>query len=293
MNLETTLEGLGALAHAGRMSVFRLLARRAPETVSAGDLARALDLKASTLSVYLSILTRAGLVRQERAGRFIRYGIDLDNLGQLVEHLVNDCGRGRPEILANLVGEAPRPTGLPAEDVCNVLFVCTGNSARSIFAEALLEQLGGGRFRAFSAGTSPYPALNPFTEEVLRAEGHDVSKYRPKPVDMFYEPNAPKMDFVFTVCDHAANEECPPLPGQPVSAHWGMADPVRLVGSVAEQALAFRQTYGGLQRRLEAFVALPFTRLNRLSLQRKLDAIGRSSGDIPSLRQVVLEDTDD
>lgn len=270
-------ETLTALGHPGRMAVFRLLARRAPDTVSAGELVQALGLKPSTLSVYVAILTRSGLVRQERDGRFLRYGINLENVGTLVEFLVNDCCRGRPELVANLPpGDAFEAAPQP-DRIFNVLFVCTGNSTRSIFAEAILEADGGGRFRAFSAGTSPYPELSRHTLEVLQANGHDASHLQPKNLDRFHELTAPKMDFVFTVCDRAANEECPPLPGQPVSAHWGMSDPVKVEGTPSEKALAFQEAYRMLKARLEAFMALPISTLSRLSLQRELDEIGRKA----------------
>lgn len=258
------------------MAVFRLLARRAPDTVSAGDLAAALNLKASTLSVYVGILTRAGLVRQLRMGRFIKYGIELDQIGVLVGFIVNDCCRGRPEVLTNLLPEAQvSDPARTATQPFNVLFVCTGNSARSIFAEAILNSLGAGRFHAYSPGTMPYAQLHPMTLEVLRAKGHDAANLFPKDIDTFHTVTAPKMDFVFTVCDHAANEDCPPRPGQPVSAHWGMIDPIKAEGSFAERALAFQQTYEMMYRRLAAFVALPIASLGRLSLQQELDQIGR------------------
>jgi protein-tyrosine-phosphatase/DNA-binding transcriptional ArsR family regulator len=260
------------------MAVFRLLARRAPDTVSAGEIADALDLKSSTLSVYVSILSRAGLVTQVRDGRFIRYGIDLGQVGSLVDFLVNDCCRGRPELYSNIRPYDWREAtpGNDDRDKFSVLFVCTGNSARSIFAEAILNAQAPDSFLAYSAGTKPYDALNPGTVEVLEGKGYDVSRLHPKSLDLFLDDKAPRVDFVFTVCDHAANEECPPIPGHPVTAYWGMQDPVKVDGGTAEKSLAFQQTYGMLERRLKAFVSLPFESLNRLSLQRELDGIGSS-----------------
>jgi len=155
-----------------------------------------------------------------------------------------------------------------------VLFICSGNSARSILAEALLRDLGRGRFRAFSAGTRPGRGPNPFALEVLRRNGHDTAGLRSKPVSEFQGPGAPVMDFVFTVCDTAAGEECPPWPGQPITGHWGLPDPVKATGTDAEKALVFAQTYAALRRRIAAFVELPFASLNRLSLQSRIDAIG-------------------
>lgn len=160
----------------------------------------------------------------------------------------------------------------------DVLFICSGNSARSIFAEALLRDLGRGKFHAFSAGTRPNTQLNSFALEVLARNGHDTSILRSKHISEFQRPDAPVMDFVFTVCDTAAAEECPPWPGQPITGHWGLPDPVKATGTHAEKALAFAQTYAALRRRIEAFVELPFASLSRLSLQARVDAIGT---DIP------------
>ena len=156
----------------------------------------------------------------------------------------------------------------------DVLFICSGNSARSIFAEALLRDLGKGKFQAFSAGTRPNTALNPFALEVLRRNGHDISGLRSKHISEFQQPGSIVMDFVFTVCDTAAAEECPPWPGQPITGHWGLPDPVKAAGTDAEKALVFAQTYAALRRRIAAFVDLPFDSLSRMSLQSRVDAIG-------------------
>jgi protein-tyrosine-phosphatase len=159
----------------------------------------------------------------------------------------------------------------------DVLFICSGNSARSIFAEALLRDLGQGKFQAFSAGVRPNTELNPFALEVLKRNGHDVEPLRSKHLSEFQEPGAPVMDFVFTVCDTAAAEECPPWPGQPITGHWGLPDPVKVQGTDAEKALAFAQTYAALRRRIASFVELPFETLDRLSLQTRVDRIGTHS----------------
>ena len=160
----------------------------------------------------------------------------------------------------------------------DVLFLCSGNSARSIFAEALLRDLGKGRFQAFSAGTRPGTALNPFALDVLRRNGHDTAGLRSKHISEFRQPGSIVMDFVFTVCDTAAAEECPPWPGQPITGHWGLPDPVKATGTDAEKALVFAQTYAALRRRIMAFVELPFASLSRLSLQSRVDAIGTDPG---------------
>ena len=156
----------------------------------------------------------------------------------------------------------------------NVLFICTGNSARSIFAETILRDRAGDRFTAYSAGTQHRSELNPFAVEMLRSKGHDVSHLRSKNLSEFQGNDAPRMDFVFTVCNRAANEECPTWPGQPISGHWGMPDPVKAQGTDAEKRLAFQQTYGGLYNRINAFTSLSFEMLDRGTLQKHVDEIG-------------------
>lgn len=159
----------------------------------------------------------------------------------------------------------------------NVLFICTGNSARSIFAESILRALSGDRFNVFSAGTRPYSELNPFALKVLEDKGHDISLLRSKNVSEFSGRDAPALDFVFTVCNRAANEECPAWEGQPISGHWGMPDPVKADGTDAEKSLAFQHAYGALKRRIEAFTALPVESLDRIALQSAIDRISRIS----------------
>lgn len=155
----------------------------------------------------------------------------------------------------------------------HVLFLCTGNSARSILAEAIANRLGEGRFRAHSAGSHPKDAPHPFALDLLRREGHDITGLRSKSWDEFAA--GPAMDFVFTVCDQAAGEVCPLWPGQPVTAHWSLPDPAAATGSEAERRRAFARTHAALKRRIEAFARLPLETLDRLTLQRRLDEIGR------------------
>ncbi len=161
----------------------------------------------------------------------------------------------------------------------NVLFICTGNSARSIFAESILSELAGDRFVAYSAGTKPRSELNPFALEVLEQKGHDVGVLRSKNVAEFQTDDAPDFDFVFTVCDQAANEDCPAWHGQPISAHWGLPDPVKVSGTDAEKSLAFQQTYGALRNRMIGFTALPIASLDRISLQKAIDEIGQLNNE--------------
>jgi len=157
----------------------------------------------------------------------------------------------------------------------NVLFLCTGNSARSIMAEALMNHLGAGRFRAFSAGSMPKGEVNPHALPLVRVLGFNDEDFRSKPWDEFAAPGAPPLDFVITVCDNAAGEVCPIWPGQPITAHWGVPDPAAATGSEAEIAVAFREAARQLRNRIELLLALPTASLDRLSLQNRLRDIGQ------------------
>ena len=160
----------------------------------------------------------------------------------------------------------------------NVLFLCTGNSARSILAEAILNKMGAGKFRAYSAGSRPKGKVHPEARRLLQSLGHDTAALRSKSWSEFAEPGAPVMDFVFTVCDNAAGEACPLWPGRPITAHWGVPDPAAATGNAAAIALAFKDAYRRLDHRIGAFAALPLRALDRLSLQSKVKDIGRMTG---------------
>jgi protein-tyrosine-phosphatase len=158
----------------------------------------------------------------------------------------------------------------------NVLFLCTGNSARSILAEAILNRLGTGRFHAYSAGSHPKGEINPYALDLLERLGDDTGQLRSKSWDEFATPEAPKMDFVITVCDDAAGEICPIWPGQPVTAHWGMPDPAATQGTALEIALAFAETYRRLDNRLSLFANLKVAGLDRMALQKRVADIAKS-----------------
>ena len=162
-----------------------------------------------------------------------------------------------------------------ADPAFNVLFLCTGNSARSILAEAVLRQLGRGRFTAFSAGSHPAGAVHPLALEVLQRNHLPADGLRSKSWDEFARPDAPHMDFVFTVCDQAAAEECPYWPGQPATAHWGLPDPAAVEGTDEQKRGAFREAFRVLERRIELFASLPLDTLSGLALRERLDDIGR------------------
>ena len=158
----------------------------------------------------------------------------------------------------------------------NVLFLCTGNSARSVIAEAVLNRAGQGHFRAFSAGSQPKGQVHPYTLDLLRKMHYDVSGLRSKSWLEFSQPDSPKLDFVFTVCDNAAGEACPYWPGQPMTAHWGVPDPAAATGTEAEIRFAFADALRMLTNRINIFISLPLDKLDRLSLQAQLEAIGKT-----------------
>jgi len=165
--------------------------------------------------------------------------------------------------------EKPRPF--------NILFLCTGNSARSILAESIVGRVGAGKFVGFSAGSMPKGEVNPHALRLLHGMGFPIEQLRSKSWDEFAAPGAPPLDFVFTVCDNAANEVCPIWPGQPMTAHWGIPDPAAFEGPEAETALAFADAYRVLNNRITLFTSLPIASLNRLSLQRRMDEIGQGA----------------
>jgi arsenate reductase len=163
----------------------------------------------------------------------------------------------------------------------NVLFLCTHNSARSIIAEAIMNRLGAGKFKAYSAGSQPSGKVHPYALDLLGQLNYDLSGLRSKSWEEFTAPEAPQLDFVFTVCDNAANEVCPVWPGQPMSAHWGLPDPSAAEGNESERHFAFADTHRMLYQRIGIFTNLPLASLDKLSLQRRLDDIGRNPSTTP------------
>lgn len=278
MEIDNHVETLSALAHPGRLAVVRLLARRAPHGVRAGEIAAALGMKANTLSGYLATLARSGLVRSERVGVSILYAIDLGSTGRLIDYLVMDCCNGRPELCAPLAAHALKTlddqnlaaSGAPFK----VLFICETNSARSIFAEAILAKEGADRFAVYSAGTAPTLEPHPYAITLLQTFGYPTEVLRAKSISAFQQDDAPEMDFIFTLCDQAASAVRAPWSGQPITAHWKLPDPVSVLGTEAERRHAFMNAFHVMRQRLRGFLTLPVARLDRISLQKALDAIG-------------------
>lgn len=274
MELSDATSRLAALAQETRLAAFRRLIAAGPDGMAAGALATALGVPANTLSGHLAILGQAGLVRSERTGRHILYSADIEGMAGLLDFLTRDCCGGHPDLCrigppdGKTSGDIPMPTR-----PFTVLFLCTGNSARSILAEAILKEKGGDQFRALSAGSLPKGEVHPIALDLLRQLGHDTAFARSKSWEEFADPNSDPIDFVFTVCDNAAKEVCPVWPGQPLSAHWGVPDPAAATGTPAEVRVAFRDAYRMLERRISIFVSLPIATLDRMSLSHRLAAI--------------------
>lgn len=276
--METKLtDRFAALSHPARLEVVQLLIRRFPDQLPAGEIAAVLGLKPNTLSSYLADLLQVGLITRTRSGTYLRYGADLVGIRAMTGALWNDCCLGRPDLcppsaLMDPLGD----TSMTSARRYRVLFICTANSARSIFAESILRKIAGDRFDVVSAGTKPQSELNPLAVKMLQSKGYEIESLRSKNVAEFQGAGAEPFDFVFTVCDRAANEACPPWPGQPITAHWGTPDPVKATGTEAERMLAFQHAYGMLRNRIMAFAALPLEALDRISLQHALDDIARN-----------------
>jgi len=272
------IDGLASLAQPTRLAAVRRLLAAHPGSLAAGELAKACEAPHNTMSAHLGILTRAGLVQVERAGRSMNYRADVNAFRQLVTFLMADCCNGRPDLCGDIAKLIPQnPDASQARTVVpafNVLFLCTRNSARSIIAEALLEKVGKGRFNAYSAGSEPARAPMPEVIDRLRHLGHDVSKLRCKSWDEFTGPNAPRMDFVIALCDTPQGQVCPDLGEKFVNAAWPLPDPAEFTGSPVERVTLLNELYAMARRRIEIFTSLPFAALDRMALKRRLDEIG-------------------
>jgi arsenate reductase len=268
---------LAALAQETRLRLVRLLMAEGPSGLAAGEIARRLDVAPSTLSFHLAALDRAGLIVASRQGRSIRYAVRLAAFRALLAFLTETCCAGRPELCGDLARLLPP---LPDEETdamtpsFNVLFLCTRNSARSIMAEAILNSLGQGRFRAFSAGSDPAPAPLPEVMEKLAALGHDTTALTSTSWDLFTGPAAPRMDFVIALCDTLDNQVCPDFGDRAITAAWPLPDPAKFTGNAAERQTLLNELYASLRRRIGIFISLPFETLDRMALSSRLDEIG-------------------
>ncbi len=271
--------GFAALSQETRLGLMRLLATRGASGMAAGDLAAKLRQAPSTLSFHLSALEQAGLLQSTRQGRHVIYAVRIAGLRALFSFLTETCCSGRPELCGDLARLLPEET-LEDESMTpafNVLFLCTHNSARSQMAEVILNQIGKGKFNAYSAGSEP--AQGPMAEviEKLKTLGHDVSRLRCKSWNDFAGPNAPRMDFVITLCDTLQGQRCPDFGEKPVTAAWPLPDPAKFSGTAIERATMINELYGMIRRRLEIFINLPYASLDRMALRKRLDELGDST----------------
>lgn len=287
MQIREAIEAFAALAQEHRLAVFRLLVREGPNGLPAGEIADRVAVPSSTLSRHLAHLEQAHLLRSWRVKRQIYYAVDIKGTRRLVAFLTEECCQGRPEICGYesaegycdegdqphtpVVAGNRRETRNMTDKLYNVLFLCTGNSARSIMAECILNRLGQGRFRAFSAGSHPAGQVNPHALDLLNRLHYPTDKLRSKAWDEFARPGAPEFDFVFTVCDNAAGEACPVWPGQPMTIHWSISDPAAVTGRDAVIATAFADAYRMLERRIGIFVNLASKPLDRSRLKKELE----------------------
>ncbi len=278
MNDDIAIKALGALAHPYRLTLFKVLMRQGVAGKSAGQLARYLDVPPSSLSFHLAQLEQAGLIRARRHHRQIIYAADTDRVRAFLAFLTGDCFNGHPAVHDEMAKLTDVYGGFTMEDrVYNVLFLCTGNSARSIMAECIMNREGAGKFRGYSAGSMPKGEVLPEIKTFLEHTNYSTEELRSKSWEEFEKEGAPVMDFVFTVCDNAAGEVCPIWPGQPMSAHWGVPDPAGFEGTEAERAAFIAEVYRMLSNRIRIFVNLPIASLDKLTLQKHIERIGRGA----------------
>lgn len=272
-----------ALAQTTRLEAYRLLLRYLPYGLPAGDIARLLAVPHNTLSTHIAHLERAGLVLGRREGRSVIYAANSSKLGHVLTTMLADLGASLDDVaLPGLTLAAPafpqkRPKSA-GKRVRNVLFLCSGNAARSILVEAILNREGGDRFRAYSAGSRPAERPDPIGLELLSSLGYDTRAFRSKSWKEFTKPDAPRLDFVITLCDDICEQPCGPWPRNALLAHWGVADPALTKGDDVQKRAAFMEAYRRLGARLTAFVNLPFESLDRAALKSRLAEIATMEG---------------
>ncbi|HVB81655.1 MAG TPA: metalloregulator ArsR/SmtB family transcription factor [Candidatus Binataceae bacterium] len=270
MTKTNVVAALGALAQQTRLDILRLLVERGPQGMPAGEIGARLKLPSPTLSFHLNQLRHSGLVTSRRQSRLVIYSAKFRTINGVVEFLTENCCAGQ----ARSSAPATSASAGPGREF-NVLFLCTHNSARSIMAECAMNRWGGGKFRAFSAGSKPRGAVHPITLEVLEEFDYATGELRSKDWNEFARPDGPPLDFVFTLCDRAAAEICPTWPGQPIRAHWGIEDPVAMVATGAARRKAFVKVYAGLEQRIRIFTAVPIETLERFALERWVTELGK------------------
>jgi ArsR family transcriptional regulator, arsenate/arsenite/antimonite-responsive transcriptional repressor / arsenate reductase (thioredoxin) len=271
MTKATIIAALAALAQETRLDIVRLLVERGPAGMPAGEIGDRLRLPSPTLAFHLNQLRHAALVTSRRESRLIIYTTKFRTMNSVIEYLTEYCCGDQP---GHSIQD--RPVTIPEPDrLLNVLFLCTHNSVRSIMAECAMNRWGGGRFRAFSAGSKPRGAVHPITLEVLEELKYETDGLRSKEWHEFAQPDGPPLDFVFTLCDRAAAEVCPTWPGQPIRAHWGIPDPVSVKGIGGAKRPAFVKAYTDIEQRIRIFAALPIEAMQRFALEHWVAEIGK------------------
>ena len=281
LTADETAAIFAALSQETRLEAYRLLLRYQPFGLMAGDISRLLAVPHNTLSTHMAVLQNAGLVRSRRDGRSVIFTADSTRLTAAQRFLAEGHVPPRKTKASRATASdypIKRPEDHMADKAHTILILCTGNSARSILAEAIINREGHGRFRAFSAGSQPKGLPNPVGLELLASLGYDITGFRSKSWTEFADPGAPRMDFIITVCDSAAGEACPYWPGHPLVAHWGIADPADVKGTPEQKRAAFQVAYRQLMNRVTAFVNLPVDDLSLTDLKMRLAEIGRMEG---------------
>ena len=276
MEISKASQIFAALSGEARLVILRLLLTAGPRGLAAGEIAEAAGQTASAASFHLNALESAGLTVSTRQGRRIIHAVRIATLREILMFLSETCCDGRPDLCGDLARLFPTiseetSTMTPA---FNVLFLCTHNSARSIMAEAILTRLGGDRFRAYSAGSDVVASPMPEVLDRLKTLGHDISTLHSKSWDQFVGPDAPRMDFVITLCDVLTGQTCPDFGNTMVTGAWPLPDPAKLAASGADRMLLLNELYGGLHRRISIFVNLPFATLDRMAMRARLEEIG-------------------
>ncbi|VAV87058.1 Arsenate reductase thioredoxin-coupled, LMWP family [hydrothermal vent metagenome] len=282
-----------ALSHPSRLAIFRAVLAQTPDSLAAGQIGEQLGIAASTLSGHLAKLRQSGLIEVTRQGTSLQYRARQTSIADFVSYITDTCCQQNPDI-CNLELPAPeqkaKPLPIPTpktserpEDktktaAVSVLFLCTGNSARSILAECILNRLGSKQFCGYSAGSAPVGKVNPAALALLEDHGFAVRHLASKSWDSFTGKAAPALDIVITVCGNAAGETCPIWTGAPVTAHWGLPDPAAVTGSKTKIATAFEQTYAQLQDRIYAMLELDIAQMSAAQITSALQQIGQMDG---------------
>jgi arsenate reductase len=277
METEEAAFAFAALGQGTRLDLLRALLDAGPDGLAAGEVAARLGVPASTLSFHLRALDQAGLIAATRQGRSLIYAVQFARLRALLAFLAEACCGGEPARcgdLGRMLDAITREKETMAQPAFNVLFLCTHNSARSIMAEAILDKIGRPRFEGWSAGSDPRrDGPLPEVMTLLKTLGHDVSDLRSKSWNELAGADAPRMDFVITLCDTLHGQTCPDFGATTVTGAWPLPDPSKFSGSTAERATLLNEVYAGLRRRLEALISLPVASLDRMALKARVDEL--------------------